>query len=37
VIALGPVVDALKLPQDAGAVVSGHRPGLEQAEVNPAG
>ena len=35
ILALGPVVDALGLPPNAGASTSGHRPELE-AEVNPA-
>ncbi len=36
-LALGPVIDGLGLPDDAGATVSGHRPALEEAEVNPVG
>jgi len=35
ILALGPVVDSLGLPHDAGASTSGHRPALEP-EVNPA-
>jgi Na+/melibiose symporter-like transporter len=34
VLALGPVVDSLSLPPDAGATTSGHRP--PELEVNPA-
>ena len=35
ILALGPVVDALGLPPNAGASTSGHRPELE-AEASPA-
>jgi EmrB/QacA subfamily drug resistance transporter len=34
ILALGPVVDSLSLPPDAGAMTSGHRP--RELEVNPA-
>jgi EmrB/QacA subfamily drug resistance transporter len=37
VLALGPVLDAIGLNADAGATVSGHRPMIEEAEVNPVG
>jgi EmrB/QacA subfamily drug resistance transporter len=36
-LALGPVLDAIGLKADAGATVSGHRPRLDEAEVNPVG
>ena len=36
ILALGPVVDALGLPHDAGASTSGHRQPQREPEVNPA-
>jgi len=36
ILALGPVVDALGLPRDAGATTSGHRQPEPEPEVNPA-
>lgn len=36
ILALGPVVDALGLPHNAGANTSGHKPAEVEAEVNPA-
>jgi uncharacterized membrane protein len=36
ILALGPAIEALGLPRDAGAMTSGHRQQEAEAEVNPA-